>query len=141
MAQEVLAQTQAGNIVTVPDMKRRQRAIYWRPNYGDDGEIVGWRPTMLLPSDPLSQIQYLAKGFRLTPPGDDEVPASFEEQENLTTENTTLREQNSEQAVALAKMRAELNEFKRTQQEAAGLGEGQFQHGKTESKLRKGGSP
>jgi len=136
MVQEVLAQTQAGNIVTVPDMKRRQRAIYWRPNYGDDGEIVGWRPTMLLPSDPLSQIQYLAKGFRLTPPGDDEVPA---EQVHLAAENTDLREQNDAQAAELAKMRAELNETKRPK--AAGLGEGQFQHGKTESKLRKGGSP
>ena len=135
MAPEVLAQSRAGDIVKIP-LKKRERSIYWRPNFDGEDEIIGWRQTSLLPSDVLSRAQYLAKGFRLTPPGDDEVPA---EQVHLAAENTDLREQNDAQAAELAKMRAELNETKRPK--AAGLGEGQFQHGKTESKLNKGGSP
>lgn len=45
--------------------KSRMRATYWRK--GEDGT---WNPTTPLPADPIGQLHYFAKGFRVKPPNE-----------------------------------------------------------------------
>ena len=51
----------------IPNLKRRQRAYYYRRITVQGGEMV-WVRTELLPSDMEGQAYYRAKGFRLEPP-------------------------------------------------------------------------
>lgn len=48
-------------------LKRRQRDYYWRPMEVDGKDV--WVRTELLPSDPVCKAGYLARGFRMHPPG------------------------------------------------------------------------
>ena len=63
----------------VPDLKRRQRSIYYRRITVKGGDMI-WIQTGLLPSDPLGRLYYESKGFRLTPPGGTEFAPSSPEQ-------------------------------------------------------------
>ena len=71
----VAAQSPAGPIEPVANLKRRQRDLYWRPIQNSEGTVV-WAKTLLLPSDAQSKENYMAKGFRLSPPGVGTVPTS-----------------------------------------------------------------
>jgi len=65
-----MVQSPAGPIEQVPNLKRRQRAVYYR-------EIQGkWHPTMPLPADAVNKELYLNKGFRLSPPGEESAIAN-----------------------------------------------------------------
>ena len=71
----VIAQSQAGPIERVPNLKKRQRSIYYQP----DGK-GGWLQTRPLPSDANGRELYLSKGFRLKP---EDTPTSESEKETL----------------------------------------------------------
>jgi hypothetical protein len=75
-----IGQSAVGPIEKIPDLKRRQRDIYWR-KIGDT-----WEKTQLLPSDATGRELYLSKGFRLTPPSDKEP-----EDNTLLAENKSLK--------------------------------------------------
>lgn len=62
--------TPAGAIESVP-LKRRQVSKYWRPAIDDSGNITEWMETHNLPCDAVNKEKYLAKGFRLTHPSED----------------------------------------------------------------------
>ena len=79
----VLANSPAGVIEPVENLKRRKLAVYWRPHTNPDGETV-WMETRPLPVDPVSKEIYLSKGFRLTKPS--ETP----ELEPVNTEKEAL---------------------------------------------------
>mgnify|MGYP001557778874 CR=1 FL=1 len=87
---EVIGNTPAGVLERIPNLKKRQRSIYYR-------EINGvWMQTGLLPSDAQGRELYLAKGFRLTPPSDVEflpVMESDTEKDKLYAEIADLKEQ------------------------------------------------
>ena len=51
--------------------KSRLRKVFWRTD--GDGK---WVQTLPLPADPIEEAKYLAKGFRLSPPGKVEAVAS-----------------------------------------------------------------
>ncbi len=94
---EVVAKSPAGNIEKVPNLKKRQRSVYYRPVKNQDGS-VDWQPTQLLPSDAVGRELYLSKGFRLNPPKltDTATPNEVtvdQEKETLLAENTKLRQQ------------------------------------------------
>lgn len=116
MVTKTLAGSPAGPIEAVPNLKKRQTSIYWRPHQTPDGETI-WIETRPLPSDLQGRETYFAKGFRLTPPQDEGPPPVVvdEEKESLYAEVAALRQQ---------------------LQEAKGLGDGQFPK-KTESKPKK----
>lgn len=63
-----IGQTMAGPIENIPNLKKRQRAVYWR-KIGDT-----WVETKLLPSDATGRENYLSKGFRLKPPSNEPEP-------------------------------------------------------------------
>jgi hypothetical protein len=79
----------AGPIETIPNLKKRQRSVYWR-KVGDQ-----WIQTNLLPSDATGRENYLSKGFRLKPPSDTPEP-----EDSLLAENKLLKQQ-----LAMAKAR------------------------------------
>ena len=86
----VLAQSPAGPIEQVPNLKKRQRALYWRP-MTVKGETQ-WIQTLPLPADPISRDIYFAKGFRLSPPPEGEAPQMVDtEKEALLAENARLK--------------------------------------------------
>ena len=80
----VLGTTPAGNMEAIPDLKRRQRAVYFREIPAKDGQKL-WRPTLPLPSDPMGKEQYLTKGFRLTPPETTSITTEITKPESATT--------------------------------------------------------
>ena len=94
MATETLAKSPAGPIEAVQNLKRRKQRVYWRPHTNPDG-TVSWVETRPLPDDLGSREQYLAKGFRLSPPKDGENPAGSGkadlETESLYAEIAQLR--------------------------------------------------
>ncbi len=55
----------------LPKLQRRERAYYYRRITVQGGDMV-WVRTGLLPSDSQGREYYLTKGFRLTPPGENE---------------------------------------------------------------------
>ncbi len=89
MSQEI-GNSPAGILEKIPNLKRRQRSIYYR-------EINGvWMQTGLLPSDALGRELYLGKGFRLTPPTGVEfqpVSKTDPEKDQLYAEIARLKEQ------------------------------------------------
>ena len=92
-----VAQSPAGPIEKV-NLKTRQQTIYWRPVKDEEGNVVDWIQTLLLPSDPVNRDGYLAKGFRLQRPstGGDVTPDVAmldQEKQALAAENARLREQ------------------------------------------------
>ena len=104
---EVIGQSMAGPIEKIPNLKKRQRAIYWREDAHGN-----WTPTRLLPSDAPGRELYLSKGFRLSPPkptdtATPEQVAAEQEKEVLLAENARLRQLLSEKPVdRMAKARA-----------------------------------
>lgn len=99
---DVIGQTQAGPLEKIPNLKSRQRAIYYRPFKKPDG-TVEWLETRLLPSDAQGRELYLSKGFRLKPPTDTTTPEVIledEEKEALRAEVQELRNQ-----IKMAKVR------------------------------------
>ena len=119
MTTKTLAESPAGPIEQVPNLKKRQTSIYWRPHVTPDGETI-WIETLPLPSDLQGRETYLAKGFRLSPPQDEVPPLVVvdEEKERLYAEVASLHQQ---------------------LEEAKSLGDGRFSR-KTESKSKRGGS-
>ena len=100
---EVIGQTQAGQLESIPNLKKRQRSIYYCPIKQEDGSVQ-WLETQLLPSDAQGRELYLSKGFRLSPPGDTATPEQVtaeQEREVLLSENTRLRNE-----LKMAKARA-----------------------------------
>lgn len=55
----------------MPKLKRRERAYYYRRVTVKGGDMI-WVRTGLLPSDAEGREYYLSKGFRLTPPSENE---------------------------------------------------------------------
>lgn len=111
MTTEVIGATAVGPMEKIPNLKKRQRAIYYRPFPKADG-TVEWMATQLLPSDAQGRELYLSKGFRLSPPKpmDTVAPESVtvdQEKETLLAENTRLRRE-----LGLAKAR-EVNRKKK----------------------------
>ena len=95
MVTEVLGRSPAGNIETIPNLKKRQRSVYYRPSVDEDGKM-SWCPTAPLPSDAQGRELYLSKGFRLKPPSSDAGVAQIQsvvdlEKEGLLAENARLR--------------------------------------------------
>jgi hypothetical protein len=93
---QVIGNSPAGQIESVENLKKRQRSIYWRPINNDNGEVIGWIETQLLPSDSSGRELYFSKGFRLSPPKDEEHNDGFtvqvdSEKEELLAENERLR--------------------------------------------------
>ncbi len=90
MTTEVIARSQAGDIVKIPNLKKRQRSTYYRP----DGK-GGWLPTRPLPSDANGRELYQSKGFRLSIPSETVTPEQVAdtEKEDLLAENKRLRDQ------------------------------------------------
>jgi hypothetical protein len=83
---DVIAQSPAGAIERIPDLKKRQRSIYYRPV--EKNGSVEWQPTQLLPSDATGRELYFSKGFRLS------IPNPTEEVErDLLAEVTSLKQQ------------------------------------------------
>lgn len=82
-----LAGSPAGPIEPVP-LKKRQLHRYWRLINGE------WIQTHPLPADPVNRASYLAKGFRLNPPGEDpaEIQAAVEKK-GLMDEITRLKKE------------------------------------------------
>lgn len=73
----VIGSTPAGQIESLPNLKRRQLSVYERPNMGENGQIE-WMDTRPLPADLQGRELYLSKGFRLKgvkPPVDEEKDA------------------------------------------------------------------
>lgn len=87
----VLAQSQAGPIEAVPNLKRRKLAVYWRPHTNPDG-TTEWIQTRPLPVDTLSKELYFNKGFRLEKPSEVPVPEvdKDDEKEALVAEVARL---------------------------------------------------
>lgn len=108
MATEVLAKSPAGNIEQVPNLKRRKLAVYWRPHIDSAGNKT-WIQTLALPADALSKEAYLAKGFRLTPPGSAEESKPTENEEALYAEIAQLRAEVAEAKAKGRKPRARAN--------------------------------
>src|SRR3990167_5056503 len=80
-----VAQSPAGPIEPVVNLKRRQRQTYWRPIVVKGNTI--WQETLLLPSDAVNKEAYLSKGFRLSPPKTGaELEADKESKEALLAE-------------------------------------------------------
>lgn len=108
---EVIGHSQAGPIEEIKNLKKRQRAIYYRPVKHGDGSVE-WQPTQLLPSDMQGRELYLSKGFRLSPPkptdtATPEQVTAEQEREVLLAENQRLRQLLSEKPVdRMAKARA-----------------------------------
>ncbi len=90
-----------------PGGKRRERATYYRQIPTKNGEIV-WVMTSLLPSDPLGKQQYLAKGFRLTPPEGTEFAAINVDQEKLEKTLDDKTQVINDLLDEVAKLKAEL---------------------------------
>lgn len=91
----VLAQSPAGPIEPVKDLKSRVTCKYWRPLVQKDGSII-WQETLPLPSDPINQANYLAKGFRLSPPGESDERTVSDlslAKDALLEENARLKEE------------------------------------------------
>jgi len=80
--------TQAGILENIPDLKKRQRSIYYCPVKQADGSVQ-WLETCPLPSDMQGRELYLSKGFRLSPPGEPTEPEK--EKEDLLSENARLK--------------------------------------------------
>ncbi len=79
-------------IEKLPNLKKRQRSVYYRP----DGQ-GGWMETQLLPSDAQGRELYLSKGFRLTPPSPlSDVATSDTEKEGLYAEISKLKQELAE---------------------------------------------
>ena len=98
MTTETLARSPAGPIEPVKDLKRRKQRVWWRPHTDPEGN-VSWVQTRPLPDDLGSREQYLAKGFRMTPPKDKEAPAEStpdSEKDALYAEIAQLREKVAE---------------------------------------------
>lgn len=72
MATETIGRTQVGPMEKIPNLKSRQRSIYYCPIKQTDG-TVQWLETRMLPSDASGRELYLSKGFRLSLPKDEEV--------------------------------------------------------------------
>ena len=85
----VIGQSQAGPIEEIPNLKKRQRSIYYRPVKKDGS--VQWLETKLLPSDAQGRELYLSKGFRLSPPTEVIPEQIDQEKEVLLAENADLR--------------------------------------------------
>jgi hypothetical protein len=89
---EVIGQSQAGPIEKIPNLKKRQRAIYYREVNGE------WQPTQPLPSDAVGRELYFSKGFRLSIPkptdtATPDVTAIDTEKESLLAEVTRLKKE------------------------------------------------
>ena len=91
MVAETLAKSPAGAIEEIPNLKRRQQAVYLRPHTDNDGNTT-WIETRPLPADFVSREMYLAKGFRLKSQG---VPALDTEKEDLILKTKALEEDNA----------------------------------------------
>jgi len=71
--EEIATQTTASGLPIDLDNpavnRRRERRIYYRPHYDKDGRMIGYFPTLPLPSDPYHMNYYVSKkGFKLWPP-------------------------------------------------------------------------
>ncbi len=88
---DVIGQTRAGQLEEVPNLKKRQRAIYYRPIRHEDG-TVEWLETLPLPSDAQGRELYLSKGFRRSPPTDEPTPDEGKA-DTLLAENAKLKKQ------------------------------------------------
>ena len=90
---EVIGQTQVGAIERIPNLKKRQRSIYYQPINQTDGSVQ-WLETRPLPSDAQGRELYLSKGFRLSIPTEPATPEEADkEKEVLLSENADLRNQ------------------------------------------------
>ena len=88
---DVIGQSPAGVIERIPNLKKRQRAIYYREEPRGSGN---WTPTQLLPSDAQGRELYLSKGFRLSPPTETAEQVTVDnEKEVLLSEVADLRNQ------------------------------------------------
>jgi hypothetical protein len=92
---DVIGQSQVGQIEKIPNLKKRQRSIYYQP----DGR-GGWLPTRPLPSDATGRELYLSKGFKQTVPQEvipivevPKVPEVDTDKEGLLSEITLLKKQ------------------------------------------------
>jgi hypothetical protein len=70
---EAIGSSPAGVIEKLPDLRRRQTSIYYRPIKDGNGNVE-WTPTAQLASDSAGRETYLARGFRLSPPKTDTTP-------------------------------------------------------------------
>lgn len=89
---DVIGQTQAGVLERIPNLKKRQRSIYYQPIKQGDGSVQ-WLETRPLPSDAQGRELYLSKGFRLSPLTEVVPEKADTEKEALLSENTELRNQ------------------------------------------------
>ena len=90
-----MVQTPVGPIEKV-ELKTRQQSIYWRPVKDEQGNVIDWIETLLLPSDPVNRDSYLNKGFRLHRPstGGDVTPEELDqEKQALIAEIARLQNQ------------------------------------------------
>jgi len=97
---EQLGTSPVGIMERLPNMKKRERSIYYR-------EINGvWMQTGLLPSDMQGRETYLSKGFRLSPPDNVEFTPveSDKEKDQLLAKLAEIEAKNADLEAKLAEL-------------------------------------
>jgi hypothetical protein len=90
---DVIGSSPVGIIEKIPNLKKRQRSVYYRPINQGDG-TVDWETTKLLPSDAQGRELYQSKGFRLSLPSNNPAtPEVDSEKDSLIARNKELENQ------------------------------------------------